>query len=345
MLTIQAQPHGVHGTKTTSDDQSPTTDHRSLTTGHRPVFPFAAIIGQEDLKQSLLLNAVNPAIGGVLIRGEKGTAKSTAVRALAALLPEIDVVHGCPYSCRPDHPDVYCDGCRHSDHVLEWTRRRVRVVNLPLNATEDRVVGGIDFSLAIKQGRRALQPGLLAAAHRGILYIDEVNLLDDHIVDIVLDAAASGENIIEREGISFCHPSRFILVGTMNPEEGELRPQLLDRFGLCVETAGASSPDDRVTLMQRRETFDSDPVGFMQAVAEQNRSIARRIETGRANLPGVRMPRHLRSFIGELCTENFVAGHRADLVIEQAALAVAALAAVGPTPTAAASPATGGFSR
>ncbi len=302
------------------------TDHRSLTTDHRNVFPFAAIIGQDDLKQSLLLNAVNPAIGGVLIRGEKGTAKSTAVRALAALLPEIDVVEGCMYACQPDQPDTYCDDCRNLGRRLKGARRRVRVVNLPLNATEDRVVGGIDFSLAIQKGRRALQPGLLADAHRGILYVDEVNLLDDHLVDIVLDAAASGENIIEREGISFCHPSRFILVGTMNSEEGELRPQLLDRFGLCVETAGVESPDDRVTLMLRREEFDSDPIAFMQTIAEQNQAIARRIESGRKNLPAVRMPRHLRSFIGELCTENNVAGHRADLVMEQAALAVAALA-------------------
>ncbi|BBO92444.1 putative cobaltochelatase [Desulfosarcina ovata] len=289
------------------------------------VFPFAAIIGQDDLKQSLLLNAVNPAIGGVLIRGEKGTAKSTAVRALAAILPEIDVVEGCAYACRPDHPAACCDHCRQLGDRVKAAKRRVRVVNLPLNATEDRVVGGIDFSLAIQKGRRALQPGLLASAHRGILYVDEVNLLDDHIVDIVLDAAASGENIIEREGISFCHPARFILVGTMNPEEGELRPQLLDRFGLCVETTGADSPDDRVTLMLRREAFDSDPAAFMSSMAEQNRAIARRIETGRKNLSGVRMRRHLRSFISELGTENFVAGHRADLVMEQAALAVAAL--------------------
>ncbi len=318
MLTGKAQ----HNSSLNDDKR---TGNRSPITDHRTVFPFASIIGQEDLKQSLLLNAVNPAIGGVLIRGEKGTAKSTAVRALAAILPEIEVVEGCAYSCPPDRPEAWCDHCRDMGTGVQTLTRRIRVVNLPLNATEDRVAGGIDFSLAIKKGRRALQPGLLAAAHRGILYVDEVNLLDDHIVDIVLDAAASGENIIEREGISFCHPSRFILVGTMNPEEGELRPQLLDRFGLCVDTAGAESPDDRVTLMLRREEFDSDPTAFMQGVAEQNQAAARRIETGRKNLPGVRMPRHLRSFISELCIENNVAGHRADLVMEQAALAVAAL--------------------
>jgi magnesium chelatase subunit D len=293
----------------------------------RTIFPFSAIVGQEALKQSLLLNAVNPRIGGVLIRGEKGTAKSTAVRALAALLPEIEVVRGCPFGCEPDRPDETCDRCRNSKQPLQRTHRQVRVVDLPLNATEDRVAGGIDFSLAVKQGRRALQPGLLAAAHRGILYVDEVNLLDDHIVDIVLDAAASGENIIEREGISFRHPSRFILVGTMNPEEGELRPQLLDRFGLCVETAGAASLEDRVALLQRRESFDGDPVSFMQSYAKQNRTVARKIEAGQAQLSMVRMPRHLRGFISELCSENNVAGHRADLVIEQTALALAALEA------------------
>jgi magnesium chelatase subunit D len=291
-------------------------------------FPFAAIVGQEELKQSLLLNAVNPRIGGVLIRGEKGTAKSTCVRALADLLPEIEVIRGCAFSCEPGNPVVACDACagRVTPPVIE--HRRVRVVNLPLNATEDRVTGGIDFSLAVRRGKRALQPGLLAEAHRGMFYVDEVNLLDDHLVDLLLDAAASGENIVEREGLSLRHPCRFILVGTMNPEEGELRPQLLDRFGLCVETAGADSADERVALMQRREAYDSDPVAFTQAIAEQNRAIARRIETGRSNLPGVRMPRHLRGFISELCTENNVAGHRADLVMEQAALALAALESV-----------------
>ncbi|MDY6832670.1 MAG: putative cobaltochelatase [Thermodesulfobacteriota bacterium] len=293
----------------------------------RTIFPFAAIVGQEELKQSLLLNAVNPRIGGVLIRGEKGTAKSTAVRALAALLPEIAVVGGCSFGCAPDRLDESCDRCRNSRQPLERTRRQVRVVDLPLNATEDRVAGGIDFSLAVRQGRRALQPGLLAAAHRGILYVDEINLLDDHIVDIVLDAAASGENIIEREGISLRHPARFILVGTMNPEEGELRPQLLDRFGLCVETTGAGDLEERVALMRRREEFDGDPAAFMRSYAEQNRAVARKIEAAKAQLSTVRMSRHLRGFISELCAENNVAGHRADLVIEQAALALAALEA------------------
>ena len=305
-------------------DQRPgRTDYRSLTT----VYPFTALVGQETLKASLLLNAVNPGVGGVLIRGEKGTAKSTAVRGLAALLPDIEVAPGCAFACDPDHPEEACDHCRRSAGRPGRLRRKVRVVDLPLNATEDRVAGGIDFSAALKRGRRSLQPGLLAAAHRGLLYVDEVNLLDDHIVDIILDSAASGENIIEREGISFRHPANFILVGTMNPEEGELRPQLLDRFGLCVETSGASHLEERVALMERREAFDGDPLAFTRSVAEENRGTARRIEQGRAHLPSVRMPRQLRSFITELCTENNVAGHRADLVMEQAALALAALEA------------------
>ena len=291
---------------------------------HRNVYPLAAIVGQETLKRCLLLNAVNPGIGGVLIRGEKGTAKSTAVRALATLLPEIRVIEGCAFSCSPDRLEELCFGCRQfSSH--RTSRRKVRVVNLPLNATEDRVAGGIDFSLAIKTGRRDLSPGLLAAAHRGILYVDEINLLDDHLVDIILDAAASGWNRLEREGISFDHPARFILIGTMNPEEGELRPQLLDRFGLCVEVTGAQTVEERVRLMKRRDEFDLDPRGFCRNFQSPNEAVARQISDGRDMLPRVRMPAHLRNFISGLCMENNVAGHRADLVMEQAARALAAL--------------------
>ena len=292
---------------------------------HHQVYPFSAIVGQDGLKQALILNAVNPAIGGVLIRGEKGTAKSTAVRALAALLPEIRVIMGCSYSCDPDQPRDYCDSCRQGRGGIQESLRQTRVVTLPLNATEDRVAGGIDFNQAIRKGRRVLQPGLLARAHRGILYVDEVNLLDDHIVDIILDAAASGRNIVEREGISFAHASRFILVGTMNPEEGELRPQLLDRFGLCTEIVSEKDPEDRATLMQRREEFDADPAGFIRRFESENNRIAGRIVAARAFSENVSIPSHLRAVICEICTENNVAGHRADLVIEQAARAMAAL--------------------
>jgi len=292
-------------------------------------YPFSAIVGQHDLKLVLLLNAINPRIGGVLIRGEKGTAKSTTVRALAALLPEIKVIKGCPYSCDPNNLSGMCNRCQSSllNHTAGHTTesRRVRVVTLPLNVTEDRVVGGIDFNFAIRHGKRELQPGLLAETHRGILYIDEVNLLDDHIVDIILDASSSGKNVVEREGISFSHHSDFILVGTMNLEEGELRPQLLDRFGLCVEVKGETDPVERILLMERRERFDSDPSAFIKHFEDENKIVANSIIQAKKILDGIRFPKYLRSFISELCTENNVVGHRADIILEQSAKTFAAL--------------------
>lgn len=294
-------------------------------TMHHNVYPFAAIVGQEQLKLALILNAVNPAVGGVLIRGEKGTAKSTAVRALAALLPKIRIVKGCAYACDPDQPQHLCDQCRDHAGRIQTGQRRIGVITLPLNATEDRVAGGIDFSQAVKKGVRVLQPGLLAKAHRAILYVDEVNLLDDHIVDIILDAAASGRNVVEREGISFVHASHFILVGTMNPEEGELRPQLLDRFGLCVEVTSEKDVEKRTVLMQQREAFDADPRRFIKRFETENDKIARQIIAAREFLKGITLAGHLRILICELCMQNNVAGHRADLVIEQAARAMAAL--------------------
>ena len=291
----------------------------------KPVYPLAAIVGQETFKQALLLAAVNPGVGGLLVRGEKGTAKSTMVRALAALLPEMQVVRGCPNNCSPEPGAPRCPECARRFPDLPVATRHVPLIDLPLNATEDRVSGGIDFPRTLREGRVVVSPGLLASAHRGVLYIDEVNLLDDHIVDLILDAAASGENRIEREGISYCHPSRFILVGTMNPEEGELRPQLLDRFGLCLEVAGAAEPEARVELMLRREDFDHDPAAFVARYAEESKELARRIVQGRTLLPRVHISAALRGFIGEICRENNVAGHRADLVMEQAARALAAL--------------------
>src|SRR5438132_3462521 len=216
------------------------------------VMPFSALVGQDLMKRALVLNAINPAIGGVLIRGERGTAKSTAVRALSKLLPEIDVAKGCRYSCDPGDPQRWCDDCRAAAAAgaeRHAQRRRVRVVELPVNASEDRVVGSIDAEAAIKHGERVFDPGVLAGANRGVLYVDEVNLLDDHLVDVLLDAAAMGRNIVEREGISFSHPASFVLVGTMNPEEGELRPQLLDRFGLCVDVGSLTDIDDRLKII------------------------------------------------------------------------------------------------
>jgi magnesium chelatase subunit D len=252
------------------------------------IFPFTAITGQDELKLCLILNAVNPDTGGVLIRGEKGTAKSTAVRSMAELLPGADVI------------------------------------TLPLNATEDRIAGGIDFNRAVKEGRKIFMPGLLHRAHKGILYVDEINLLDDHIIDIILDAAAGGANRVEREGISFCHRAEFMLVGTMNPEEGGLRPQLLDRFGLCVEVVSRKDPDDRVRLMEQRELFDSDPAAFRAGFEAETAHLAARIAAAGKLLPEVKITKQLRCFIAELCSRNNVAGHRADLVIEQAARAHAA---------------------
>ncbi len=217
------------------------------------------------MKRALILNAVNPSIGGVLIRGERGTAKSTAARALAALLPEIEVVADCRFSCDPRRPEQYCDECRErvaNGEVLPVTTRQTRVVDLPVSATEDRVVGTLDIEKAIKKGERHFDPGVLAAANRGILYVDEVNLLDDHVVDLLLDSAAMGINIVEREGISFQHPARFILIGTMNPEEGDLRPQLLDRFALSVEVRSLADPRDRMAILQRHIGYDSHPEQF-----------------------------------------------------------------------------------
>lgn len=291
----------------------------------RSVYPFAALVGQETLRLALLLTAVNPRIGGVLLRGEKGTAKSTMARALAALLPEIAVSTGCPFSCDPQE-QALCPHCSLKNmQETASTLQRAAFVNLPLNATEDRLAGGIDFSRSLAAGKMVFAPGLLARAHRGLLYVDEVNLLDDHLVDLILDAAAGGENRVEREGISFVHPARFALVGSMNPEEGELRPQLLDRFGLCVDVRSESEPEERVLLMERREAFDADPSAFIRRYQEENDILAEQIRRGRELLARVRIPATLRRFIGELCRRNNVAGHRADLTLEQATCALAAL--------------------
>ncbi len=288
-----------------------------------PVFPFSAILGQERMKLALILNAVEPRVGGVLIRGEKGTAKSTAVRALAALLPHGAVRAGCAFHCDSRRPEEWCPSCRARPSVVE-ERRRAPVVTLPLNATEDRVLGGIDFSATLRRGSRVFQPGLLARAHGGILYVDEVNLLDDHLVDVILDAAVSGENVIEREGTAFRHAARFSLVGTMNPEEGALRPQLLDRFGLCVEVESERDVSLRVELVERRGEFDLDPAAFTRRFEQDEARTAQRLARAREVLPGLRVRDTVRAYIGELTKSHNVAGHRADLVIERAACAHAA---------------------
>ena len=249
---------------------------------NKQYFPFSAIVGQDAMKQALILNAVNPKVGGVLVFGEKGTAKSTAVRALTRLLPEIDVIKGCPFHCNPHNPEEMCDECHHRwlhGEEFEIETIRMPVVDLPVSATEDRVVGSLDIEAAIQSGKKKFEPGVLAMANRGILYVDEINLLDDHIVDLLLDSAAMGTNTVEREGISFSHPAKFILVGTMNPEEGELRPQLLDRFGLSVEIKGITDPVQRVQIVRLRGEYEDDPKAFVERYPEQEHQLATRSRT------------------------------------------------------------------
>src|SRR5438093_3306661 len=257
----------------------------------RFVYPFSAIVGQDKMKLALILNAIHPAIGGVLIRGEKGTGKSTAVRALARLLPELTVVADCPCRCAPDAPEALCPDCQDRlarGETLPRGRRRMRVVELPINASEDRVVGAIDIEAAIKSGERRFEPGVLAEANRNILYVDEVNLLDDHLVDVLLDAAAMGVNVVEREGISIWHPARFVLVGTMNPEEGDLRPQLLDRFGLVVDVDDLTDPAERAEAVRRRLAFEADAVAFAAAWRAADEAEAGRLTAARKRVRGVR---------------------------------------------------------
>jgi magnesium chelatase subunit D len=287
-------------------------------------YPFTALVGQEQLKTALLLNVINPGIGGVLIRGEKGTAKSTAARALAALLPPIQVVSGCPFHCDPLAPWAECPHCS-TLNESSCAEIPVPFIDLPLGATEDRVLGTLDLERALREGRWAFQPGLLAAAHRGILYIDEVNLLADHLVDVLLDAAAMGVNTVQREGIAVIHPAHFILIGTMNPEEGDLRPQLLDRFGLMVEVLGPHDPVLRTEIVRRRIAFEADPVAFaLQWVEEQN-ALQTRIATARDRLPQVTLDDGLLTLISHLCCAVAVDGLRADIGLYKTARTLAAL--------------------
>ena len=279
------------------------------------------------MRRALILNAIHPQIGGVLIRGERGTAKSTAARALAALLPEIEVVADCAFGCDPDQPATWCTECREraeAGEELPRARRRTRFVDLPVSATEDRVVGTLDIERAIQKGERRFEPGVLAAANRGVLYVDEVNLLDDHVVDLLLDAAAMGVNVVERESISFSHPARFILIGTMNPEEGDLRPQLLDRFALCVDIQGIRDPAARVAIMERNLAYETDPEGFCAEWASREQALSEEIARARELLPHVRYSQSDLVTIAIMMSELGVDGHRADLVVLKAARAHAA---------------------
>jgi Mg-chelatase subunit ChlI len=291
-------------------------------------FPFTAIVDQEEMKQALVLNAINPDIGGVLVRGERGTAKSTAVRALADVLPDIDVMADCQYGCPPDAYDRMCTECRQRTDAgedLPTRSRPMRVIDLPLNASEDRVVGSIDLERAVQEGEREFEPGILAEANRNILYVDEVNLLEDHIVDVLLDAAAMGENIVEREGVSFRHPAEFILVGTMNPEEGELRPQLLDRFGLVVDVEGVNEVDDRVEISQRRAAFDAGPDAFRAEYASAQSVLSDDIVAARERLPDVELDDDGARLVAGMNIELDVDGHRGDITLRRAARTLAAL--------------------
>ncbi len=286
------------------------------------IFPFTAIVGQEEIKKSLILNAINPGIGGVLIKGDKGTGKTTAVRAIADLLPLIPVVKGCPFNCDPHDRDSSCEICRLKN--LEIEEKKMKVVELPLGSTEDRVVGSIDINKALKEGIKALEPGILAEANRNILYVDEINLLDDHLVDVLLDAAAYGINNVEREGISISHPSKFMLVGTMNPAEGELRPQLADRIGLHITVSSIQDIKDRVAIMSRREQFEKDPEEFKKLFANEQKELLDKIVFARKLLPKVEIDNDLMELIARISLEAGVDGHRADIAILKTSKAIAA---------------------
>ncbi|ERN40765.1 magnesium chelatase ATPase subunit I [Rubidibacter lacunae KORDI 51-2] len=296
----------------------------------RIVFPFTAIVGQEDMKLALLLNAIDPKIGGVMILGDRGTGKSTTIRALADLLPEIEIVAGDPYNSSADDPDLMSDEIREqlaqlpAGATLATAKIKVPMVDLPLGATEDRVCGTIDIEKALAEGVKALEPGLLARANRGILYVDEVNLLDDHLVDVLLDSAASGWNVVEREGISVRHPARFVLIGSGNPEEGELRPQLLDRFGMSVEVRTERDPELRVQIVEQRSEFDADPQGFETRYQEPQALLSDRLALAQQRLPDVSIEYDMRVQISRVCAELDVDGLRGDIVTNRAAKAIAA---------------------
>ena len=285
-------------------------------------YPFTAIIGQDSMKLALILNLINPALGGVLIRGEKGTAKSTAVRGLTDLLEEVEVSEGCPFHCRPGHGEL-CASCK-DQHNLKLTAYKRRVVELPVSSTEDRVVGSLSMEQAIKKGEKVFEPGLLAQANGNILYVDEINLLDDHIVDVLLDSAAMGVNTVEREGVSYSHPARFVLVGTMNPEEGDLRPQLLDRFGLVVEIRGEQDIQTRSELIRRRMDYEKNPADFCRAWDQEQAALRRRVQQAQQWLSTVQIPDALYEDAAKIGVALQVDGHRSDIVLLKAALTLAA---------------------
>ncbi len=297
------------------------------TTRKRRVFPFTAVIGQEEMKLALLLNVIDPRIGGVMIMGDRGTGKTTTIRALADLLPAISVVSGDPYNSSPSDPDLQSTDVRQrleNGEDLVTGERKVPMVDLPLGATEDRLCGTIDIEKALSEGVRAFEPGLLAKANRGLLYVDEVNLLDDHLVDVLLDSAASGWNTVEREGVSVRHPARFVLIGSGNPEEGELRPQLLDRFGMSVEVSTVRDAEQRVQVVDQRTAFDNDPDGFTSIKQENQDALQNKVIEAQERLKEVDIDQDLRLKISAICGELDVDGLRGDIVTNRAARALAA---------------------
>lgn len=291
----------------------------------RPAFPFSAIVAQDEMKLALIVAAVDPAVGGVLVFGDRGTGKSTAVRALAALLPPMAAVIGCRYSCDPADPDALCAECRErSAHgTLKSRSMPVPVVDMPLGVTEDRVVGALDLERALSQGVKAFEPGLLAQANRGFLYIDEVNLLEDHLVDLLIDVAASGENVVEREGLSVRHPARFVLIGSGNPEEGELRPQLLDRFGLSVEVKTPTELAERVEVVRRRDEFERDRAAFVAKWKRRDDQLRRSIVAARKRVAQIEVPDAVLESAARLCMHLGTDGIRGELTLIRAARAVA----------------------
>ena len=296
-------------------------------TKKRRVFPFTAVIGQEEMKLALLLNVIDPRIGGVMIMGDRGTGKSTTIRALADLLPAIEVVKGDPYNSSPNDPDLQSQEVLEKieeGNNLELDNKQVPMVDLPLGATEDRLCGTIDIEKALSEGIKAFEPGLLAKANRGLLYVDEVNLLDDHLVDVLLDSAASGWNTVEREGVSVRHPARFVLIGSGNPEEGELRPQLLDRFGMSVEVKTVRDADLRVKVVDQRTSFDNDPEGFTNLMNEKQSELQEKVIAAQKNLSKVKIDDDLRLNISAICGELDVDGLRGDIVTNRSAKAIAA---------------------
>ena len=291
-------------------------------------FPFTAIIGQEEMKKALVLNVVNPRLGGVLIQGEKGTAKSTAVRALADLLPPRLCIKGCKFHDDPNDKSNWCDDCheKYDNAAPETEELPMKVVELPVSATEDRVVGTLDIEAAIKEGKRSFETGILADANRNILYVDEINLLDDHVVDVLLDSAAMGINTVEREGISYSHPARFSLVGTMNPEEGDIRPQLLDRFALSVYVAGEKDLDKRAEVIKRRLEYEDDPEEFIKKWEEEQQNEVHRIQRAMKLLPQVTTSNEILRMAARISITLGVDGHRADIVLIKTAETLAAVA-------------------